>query len=197
MGANYLVLALAVAAASLIAAVTAISVMHSRSGYDYRAAFALRDALARGYVNMPEGLSVMLEEKYFAVYSCIDGVDYVFPLRKVLIAFKASGSPGSPRNPFEEGLPTLWRVWGNGTHAGAISFIEVAEEGAVIIITYVVADVPRSTGCLAVTRATDVYVGYLFSQDFGSIAVDGAVIHAWRGYREVRLRKLKVVPCDS
>lgn len=197
MGVKYLVLALAVAVASFMAAVAVINMMHSRPGYDYKAAFALRDALARGYASMPEGLSVTLEEKDFVVHVHVDSANYALPLRRVLALFKASGSPGSPRNHFEEALPTLWRVWGNGTHAGATSFIEVTEDGASVIITYVVTDAPRSTGCLAVTQATDVYFGYLFSRSSGSIAVNGAVIHTWKGYREIRLRKMRVVPCGG
>lgn len=197
MGVNYQVLALTVVAVSFMVVLTVIGMITFKPGYDYRVAFILRDALMRGYANMPEGLSVALEERDFKVNVDIDGVSYAFSLKRVLVLFEASGSPGSSQKPFEEGLPTLWKVWGNSTHAGVISFIDITENGAHLIITYVAADIPYNTGCLAVTQAADTYVSHLFSRDFGLITVNGTVIHTWEGYREVRLRKLKVVPCGG
>ncbi|MEM1509701.1 MAG: hypothetical protein QXY49_01710 [Thermofilaceae archaeon] len=194
---NYLVLALTIIVVSFMIMFTVIGIMAFKPSYDYKVAFILRDALTRGYANMPEGLSVTLEERDFMIDSCIDGVNYTFPLKRVLVLYEASGSPGSPQNPFEEGLPTLWKVWGNSTHAGVISSVDVIENGVHLIITYVATDISHSNGCLVVTQAADTYVGHLFSRNFGLIAVNGNVIYTWKGYREVRLRKLKVVFCGS
>jgi hypothetical protein len=167
---KYLVWALAlVAAAGMAAYFVANALLKSEPLYGWEDAIELKRVLLAGRATLP--FDAYLE-------------------RRVLLL-----NVSAPV--YEDRLPLLWRAWGNGTHAGAASFVDVSDDGSVVTVRYasLPASAPKRSASVCFKPApTPDYT--LSSWQDGSIDL-GSEAFTWAGRREVRVARLEVVGCGG
>ncbi|MEM0226921.1 MAG: hypothetical protein QXF46_08620 [Thermofilaceae archaeon] len=189
---KYLLIALAVVAATGLVTVFLQRVfLRSEPLMGWEDALELRRALSAGRASLT--FSVYARELPFTVNVTVDGRLYRLPLRRVLIYFRARDAPV-----FEEPPLQLWRAWGNGTHAGAASALDVSDDGTTIYIKYLALN-PSIQGrgssfCLG-QGVEDPNYG-LASLSGGRVEVLGAS-YEWSGRRLVKVVKAEVGPCGG
>ncbi|MEM2475485.1 MAG: hypothetical protein QW407_06130 [Thermofilaceae archaeon] len=189
---RYLLVALAVVAATGLVAAWLQGVF-ARSGplMGWEDALELRRALSAGRASLT--FSVYARELPLAVNVTLDGRPYRLPLRRVVVYFRARDAPV-----FEEPLLQLWRAWGNGSHAGAASALDVSDDGSTIYIKYLALS-PRIQGggssfCLGQGAEDPTY--NLSSLSGGRVDVLGAS-YEWSGRRVVKVVRVEVGPCGG
>jgi hypothetical protein len=188
---KYLVWGLALVVATGIAAYFVATVfLRSEPLYGWEDAIELKRVLLAGRATLP--FDAYLEQRVLLLNATLDGVKFTLRLSRVLVLFRARGAPV-----YEDRLPLLWRAWGNGTHAGAASFADVADDGSVVTVRYVALppSAPKRSAsiCLKPAPTPD----YVFSSlQSGSIDL-GSEAFSWRGRREVRVVRLEVVNCGG
>jgi hypothetical protein len=188
---KYLVWGLALVAATGIAAYY-IAMVFSKSEplYGWEDALELKRILLAGRATLP--FDAYLERRVLLLNVTLDGRRFTLRLSRVLVLFKARSAPV-----YEDRLPLLWRAWGNGTHAGAASFVDVSDDGSTVIIRY--ASLPpsapkRSASICFKPALTPDYT--LSSSQGGSVDL-GSESFSWIGRREVRVVRLEVVSCGG
>jgi len=189
---KYLLIALAVVAATGLVAVFLQRVFtRSEPLMGWEDALELRRALSAGRASLT--FTAYAAELPFTVNVTLDGRPYRLPLRRVLVYFRARDAPV-----FEEPLLQLWRAWGNGTHAGAISALSISDDGATVYIKYLaLSPSVRGRGssfCLG-QGVEDPNYG-LASQSSGRVEVAG-VSYEWSGRRVVKVVRVEVGPCGG
>ncbi|MEM1684572.1 MAG: hypothetical protein QXD60_02340 [Nanopusillaceae archaeon] len=189
---KYLLIALALVAATGMVAVFLQRVfLRSEPLMGWEDALELRRALSAGRASLT--FTAYAAELPFTVNVTVDGRLYWLPLRRVLVYFRARDAPV-----FEEPLLQLWRAWGNGTHAGAISALDISDDGATVYIKYLAlsSGFPSrgSSFCLG-QGAEDPSYGFS-SQSGGRVDVPGAS-YEWSGRRLVKVVKIEVVQCGG
>lgn len=153
----------------------------SRPLPSYELAFEVKRALLAGRLS---GLSVEVEVRPMTVNLTLDGRSYRVPASRVLVAFEARGAPT-----YEESASTAWRVWGDGRRAGAISYLEVSDDGRTVYIAYFNTTPYRgSSACVRESRPR----GLRFYTTSGG-EVPG--VYRWVGRREVLVLEREVGPC--
>ena len=184
---RYLIPALGVAMASAIVAQYAYSIMlKSEPRYGWEDAVKLAEALNAGRATLT--FRAYLEERPLTLILTLDGKKYMLLLTRVLVFFEARGAPI-----YEERSPQLWGVWGNGTHAGAISFVDVTDDGASVTIKYVSLGSQSQASSICVVPSPEPSY-YLISHQGGSVEL-GNGEYEWSGRRSVLIIKLRVVGC--
>jgi len=188
---KYLVWGLALVAATGIAAYfVANALLKSEPLYGWEDAIELKRVLLAGRATLP--FDAYLERRVLLLNATLDGKRYTLRLSRVLVFFRARSAPV-----YEDRLPLLWRAWGNGTHAGAASFVDVSDDGSVVTVRYVAlpASAPKrgASVCFKPAQTPD----YTFSSSrSGSIDL-GSEAFTWTGKREVRVVRLEVVSCGG
>ncbi|MCC6051312.1 MAG: hypothetical protein LM580_11420 [Thermofilum sp.] len=188
---KYLVWGLALVAATGIAAYfVANALFKSEPLYGWEDAIELKRVLLAGRATLP--FDAYLEQRVLLLNVTLDGVKYALKLSRVLVLFKARSAPV-----YEDRLPLLWRAWGNGTHAGAASFADLADDGSVVTVRYVAlpANAPKRSAsvCFKPAQTPD----YVFSSLQGGSVDLGSEAFTWTGRREVRVVRLEVVSCGG
>jgi hypothetical protein len=188
---KYLVWGLALVVATGIAAYY-IAMVFSKSEplYGWENALELKRVLLAGRATLP--FDAYLEQRVLLLNVTLDGKKYTLKLSRVLVLFRARSAPV-----YEDKLPLLWRAWGNGTHAGAASFVDVADDGSVVTVRYVSLPpnaLKRSASICFKPSPTPDYS--LLSWQSGSIDL-GSEAFSWTGRREVRVARLEVVNCGG
>jgi len=188
---KYLIWGLALVAATGMAAYFLRSaLLKSEPLYGWEDAIELKRVLNAGRATLP--FNAYLEQRALLLNATLDGKKYTLRLSRVLVFFKARSAPI-----YEDPLPLLWRAWGNGTHAGAISFADVSDDGATVTVRYVSLplNAPKrsSSVCFKPAQKPDYMLSTAWS---GSINL-GSETFSWTGKREVRVIKLEVVPCGG
>ncbi|MEM1909510.1 MAG: hypothetical protein QXT79_09060 [Thermofilaceae archaeon] len=191
---KYLLVALALVAATGMVAVFLQRVFtRSEPLMGWEDALELRRALSAGRASLT--FTAYAAELPLAVNVTVDGRLYWLPLRRVLVYFRARDAPV-----FEEPLLQLWRAWGNGTHAGAISALDISDDGSTIYIKYLAlsSGFPSrgSSFCLGQGSEDPSYGLGLTSQSGGRVDVLGAS-YEWSGRRVVKVVRVEVVPCGG
>jgi hypothetical protein len=188
---KYLVWGLALVVATGIAAYfVANAFLRSEPLYSWEDAIELKRVLLAGRATLP--FDAYLEQRVLPLNVTLDGKRYALKLSRVLVLFKARSAPV-----YEDKLPLLWRAWGNGTHAGAASFVDVADDGSVVTVRYVALppNAPKRSASICFKPApTPDYT--LSSSQGGSIDL-GSETFSWIGRREVRVVRLEVVNCGG
>jgi hypothetical protein len=188
---KYLVWALAlVAAAGMAAYFVANALLKSEPLYGWEDAIELKRVLLAGRATLP--VDAYLERRVLLLNVTLDGKRYTLRLARVLVLFRARSAPV-----YEDRLPLLWRAWGNGTHAGAASFVDVSDDGSVVTVRYasLPASAPKRSASVCFKPApTPDYT--LSSWQDGSIDL-GSEAFTWAGRREVRVARLEVVGCGG
>ncbi|MEM1810761.1 MAG: hypothetical protein QW324_07845 [Thermofilaceae archaeon] len=191
---KYLLVALALVAATGMVAVFLQRVfLRSEPLMGWEDALELRRALSAGRASLT--FTAYAAELPFTVNVTVDGRLYRLPLRRVLVYFRARDAPI-----FEEPLLQLWRAWGNGTHAGAASALDVSDDGTTVYIKYLALN-PSIQGrgssfCLGQGSEDPSYNLGLTSQSGGRVDVLGAS-YEWSGRRVVKILRVEVVPCGG
>jgi hypothetical protein len=188
---KYLVWGLALVAATGIAAYfVANALLKSEPLYGWEDALELKRILLAGRATLP--FDAYLEQRVLLLNATLDGVKYTLRLSRVLVLFKARGAPV-----YEDRLPLLWRAWGNGTHAGAASFVDVADDGSTVTIRYVSLppNAPKMSASICFKPAPT--PDYVFSSLQGGSVDLGSEAFTWTGRREVRVVRLEVVSCGG
>jgi hypothetical protein len=188
---KYLVWGLALVAATGIAAYYVATVfLRSEPLYGWEDALELKRILLAGRATLP--FDAYLEQRVLLLNATLDGRKFTLRLSRVLVFFRARSAPV-----YEDKLPLLWRAWGNGTHAGAASFVDVSDDGSVVTVRYVAlpANAPKRSASVCFKPApTPEYS--LLSWQSGSIDL-GSEAFSWTGRREVRVVRLEVVNCGG
>jgi len=188
---KYLIWGLALVVATGIAAYYVATVLlRSEPLYGWEDALELKRILLAGRATLP--FDAYLEQRVLLLNATLDGKKYTLKLSRVLVLFKARSAPV-----YEDRLPLLWRAWGNGTHAGAASFVDVSDDGSVVTVRYVALppSAPKRSASICFKPApTPDYT--LPSGLSGSVDL-GSETFSWRGRREVRVVRLEVVSCGG
>lgn len=188
-----------VAVFALVAAVGSTAVLlrgiflRSEPLLGWEDALELRRALSAGRASLTFTVYAAELPSPLVVNVTLDGKVFRLPLRGVLVYFKARDAPV-----FEEPLMQLWRAWGNGTHAGAISAVDVSDDGIIVHIKYLKLS-PSLQG-----RGSSFCLGQgveepgfnLASESGGKVEVLGAG-YEWTGRRVVKVVREEVVPCGG
>ena len=176
-----MLLALAIVAAVGVALYAVMRVLSSQPERRFEEAYALKKALLAGRLS---GVIVSVEARPMRINLTIDNVSCTVGASRVLVAFPAKGPV------FEESTPEPWRVWGNGTHAGAISYLDIADDGVTVTVTYYSATPEASTPSICVASAGQVTYS-LQARSSGAIAY-----YSFKGPRKVVVSRVQVGRCQ-
>ena len=177
------VLALAVAAGAV--AHFARALFRSEPLLGWGDALGLRRALNAGRATLT--FDAYVEVRPLLLNLTLDGRGYRLRLTSVLVCFRARGAPA-----YVEALPQLWRAWGNGTHAGAISLADASDDGSTVTVRYASASPGRAASvCLRPASGPD----YKFATSRGGSVELGGLSYSWSGRREVVVLRLDVTTC--
>ncbi|AKG39080.1 hypothetical protein MA03_07270 [Infirmifilum uzonense] len=174
-----LVLALAVASTLALYAYRS-SVLSSKPLPGYEAALAVRDALTAGRLS---GLEVHVSQVPMLLNITVDGREYVVQASRVLVCFRARGAPV-----YEEPSARPWRSWGNGTHAGAVSWIGVRDDGSTVHVYFYSASITGKASSLCVSSQGNAVLTLASKQG----CVSG---YCWSGARSLIVLRRVVGSC--
>lgn len=188
---KHLVAALALAAAAGLTALHVQRLLRSEPLLGWEDALELRRALNAGRASLT--FSVYAEELPLQVDVTLDGRLYKLTLSRVLIYFRARDAPV-----FEERLMQAWVAWGNGTHAGAASLLDVTDDGSTVYVKYTAlsrgVQGRGSSFCLGQGVEDPGYS--LTAQSSGKVGVSG-IGYEWSGRRIVKVIRVEVGGCGS
>lgn len=175
-----LLVVLAIVAATAIAVFAVTRSLSVQPGRSFEEAYEVKRALLAGRLS---GVAVSVEPKSMVINLTLDGVSLEVPASRVLVIFPARGPV------FEEATPEPWRVWGNGTHAGAASHLKVVDDGHTVHAAYFNAS--RYTGASVCVYASGGRVLRFHARSGGSVEW-----YSFTGSREVVVEEVRVGPCQ-
>jgi len=174
-------LALAIVAAVGVALYAVLRGLSSQPERRFEEAYELKKALLAGRLS---GVMVSVEARPMAINITLDGVKYRVPAARVYVAFRAKGPV------FEESTPEPWRVWGNGTHAGATSYVKVEDTGYTIKVHYYNA-APYAGASVCMYSSVSAMARF-YAQTGGKVEW-----YTFTGPREVVVQEVRVGPCQQ
>jgi len=172
-------LALAIVAAVGVAFYAVMHGLSTQPERRFEEAYELKKALLAGRLS---GVSVSVEPRPMVINLTLDGVKYQVPAARVYAVFRAKGPV------FEEPTPEPWRVWGNGTHAGAVSYVKVEDSGYTIRVYYYSA-APYAGASLCT------YAGAEATYSFHAERSGAVEAYSFKGPREIKVYEVRVEPC--
>jgi hypothetical protein len=179
MPARGLLVVLALVAATAAAAYAVLRGLSAQPGHRFEEAYELKKALLAGRLS---GVMVSVEARPMAINLTIDNVKYTVGASRVLVAFPAKGPV------FEEPTPEPWRVWGNGTHFGVVSYVKVEDTGYTIRVYYFNASSYR--GASVCVYASGGKPLQFYARTGGKVEW-----YSFKGPREVVVQEVRVEPC--
>jgi len=174
-------LALAIVAAVGMALYAVSRTLSAQLGHRFEEAYELKKALLAGRLS---GVMVSVEVRPMRINLTIDKVNYTVGASRVLVVLRA------PSPVFEESTPEPWRVWGNGTHAGAISYVKVEDTGYTIRVYYFNASSYR--GASVCVYASGGKPLQFYAQTGGKVEW-----YSFTGPRQVVVEEVRVGPCQQ
>jgi hypothetical protein len=176
-----LLVVLALVAATAAAAYAVLRGLSAQPERRFEEAYELKKALAAGRLS---GASVYVEPRPMRINLTIDNVNYTVGASRVLVALRA------PSPVFEEPTPEPWRVWGNGTHAGVISYVKVEDSGYTIKVYYYNASSYRGASLC-------VYASGGKPLQFHAKTGGKVEWYTFTGPRQVVVEEVRVGPCQQ
>ena len=176
-----MLLALAIVAAVGVALYAVLRGLSSQPERRFEEAYELKKALLAGRLS---GVMVSVEVRPMRINLTIDNVSCTVGASRVLVAFPAKGPV------FEESTPEPWRVWGNGTHAGAISYVKVEDTGYTIRVYYF--NVSSYRGASVCVYASGGKPLQFYAQTGGKVEW-----YSFTGPRQVVVEEVRVGPCQQ
>jgi hypothetical protein len=125
---------------------------------------------------------VSVEARPMLINITIDGVKYQVPATRVYVVFRAAGPV------FEENSSEAWRAWGNGTHAGVISYLKLEDSGYTVRVYYYSA--APYTGASLCTYSAGQATYSFYARSSGSVES-----YSFTGPRQIEVYEVKVMPC--
>ena len=183
--ASVALMVLTVALAATLAYSVAVNVLfRAERGPSFEEAYTLLSALKSGRASLPFNVEIFGEE-ILNVTLLIDGDAYSFNASKVYVIFKASSAPR-----LEGKELTLWRVWGNTTHAGVVSLIEVEDDGLNLSLRF--ASFSGRTETRVIRLGSEKLVLNRVANG-GAVFVNGVEVYSWKGYRNLYVYRVEVI----
>jgi len=152
-----------------------------RQQASFEQAYTIKKALLSGRLS---GVSLSVEQRPMTINITLDGVNYVVPASRALVTYRAPGPT------FEENTSEPWHVWGNGTHAGAISYLDIADDGVTVTVTYYSATPATNLPSICVTGAGQLTYSFQ-AKNGGTIA-----FYSFKGPRKVVINRVQVGRCQ-
>jgi hypothetical protein len=174
-------LALAIVAAVGVALYAVMRGLSSQPERRFEEAYELKKALLAGRLS---SVIVSIEARPMRINLTIDNVSYTVGASRVLVVLRA------PSPVFEEATPEPWRVWGNGTHAGVVSYVKVEDTGYTIRVYYFNASSYR--GASVCVYASGGKPLQFYAQTGGKVEW-----YSFKGPREVVVQEVRVGPCQQ
>ena len=178
---DILLFALVIVAVAGIAFYYVGHALQQRPQAGFEQAYTVKKALLSGRLS---GVSLNVEQRPMPINITLDGVSYAVQASRVLVTYKA------PAPVFEESTPEPWHVWGNGTHAGAISYLDIVDDGVTVTVTYYSATPAQNLPSLCVTSAGQLTYSFQ-AKSSGTIA-----FYSFKGPRKVVINRVQVGRCQ-
>jgi hypothetical protein len=178
---DMLLFALVIVAVAGLAFYAVSHVFQQRHQAGFEQAYAIKKALLSGRLS---GVSLNVEQRPMTINITLDGVNYVVQASRALVTYRAPGPA------FEENTSEPWHVWGNGTHAGAISYLDIADDGVTVTVTYFSATPATNLPSICVTSAGQLTYSFQATNS-GTIA-----FYSFKGPRKVVIRNVQVGRCQ-
>ncbi|MCC6059782.1 MAG: hypothetical protein LM563_06025 [Thermofilum sp.] len=176
-----LLVILALVAATAAAAYAVLRGLSAQPGHRFEEAYELKKALLAGRLS---GVTVSVEARPMTINLTLDDVEYRVPAARVYVVLRA------PSPVFEEAAPEPWRVWGNGTHAGVISYLDVLDDGYTVRARYFSATPYRGASvCTSVSAVKQV--------QFHAKTSGKVEWYSFTGPRQVVVEEVRVGPCQQ
>jgi hypothetical protein len=176
-----LLIILALAATAVIAAYAVSRTLSTQPERRFEEAYELKKALLAGRLS---GVTVSVEARPMTINLTIDNVNYTVSASRVLVVLRA------PSPVFEESTPEPWRVWGNGTHFGVISYVKVEDSGYTIRVYYY--NATPYAGASLCTYSSGSAMARFYAQTGGKVEW-----YSFTGPREVVVQEVRVGPCQQ
>jgi len=174
-------LALAIVAAVGMALYAVSRTLSTQPERRFEEAYSLKASLAAGRLS---GAVVSVEARPMTINLTLDDVEYRVPAARVYVVFRAKGPV------FEESTPEPWRVWGNGTHAGATSYVKVEDSGYTIKVYYY--NATPYAGASVCTYSSVSAMARFYAQTGGKVEW-----YSFTGPRQVVVEEVRVGPCQQ
>jgi len=178
---DLLLFALVIVAVAGIAFYSVSHAFQQRPQAGFEQAYTIKKALLSGRLS---GVILSVEQRPMTINITLDGVNYVVQASRVLVTYKASGPL------FEENTSEPWHVWGNGTHAGAISYLDIVDDGVTVTVTYYSAAPAQNLPSICVTAAGQLTYSFQ-AKSSGTIA-----FYSFKGPRKVVINRVQVGRCQ-
>ena len=176
-----LLVVLALVAATAVVAYAVLRGLSAQPERRFEEAYELKKALLAGRLS---GVSVYVEPRSMRINLTIDNVSCTVSASRVLVVFPARGPV------FEESTLGPWRVWGNGTHAGVISYLDVLDDGYTVRARYFSATPYRGASvCTSVSAVKQV--------QFHAKTGGKVEWYSFTGPRQVVVEEVRVGPCQQ
>ncbi|MCS7104016.1 MAG: hypothetical protein NZ954_00435 [Thermofilaceae archaeon] len=152
-------------------------------------ALEIRRALNTGRASFT--FNVYVKGLPLSVNVTLDGRHYKLTLSRVLVYFRARDAPV-----FEESLMQAWVAWGNGTHAGAVSLLDVTDDGLTVYVKYMALNSSALGSSFCMGQGVEDSGYSLSAQSEGKVEASG-VSYEWIGRRIVKVIRVEVRACGS
>jgi len=178
---DLLLFALVIVAVAGIAFYSVNHVFQQGPQAGFEQAYAIKKALLSGRLS---GVSLNVEQKPMLINITLDNVHYVVQASRVLVSYKAPGPT------FEENTNEPWHVWGNGTFAGAISYLDIEDDGVTVTVTYYSATPATNLPSICIASAGQLTYSFQ-AKNGGTIA-----FYSFKGPRKVVINRVQVGRCQ-
>jgi hypothetical protein len=173
------VVALGVVAAVALSIYAVTHALSARQEHRFEEAYELKKALVAGRLS---GVAVHVEPRPMPISVTIDGYRQRVRASRVLVLL-GGASPA-----FEENSSEAWRVWGNGTHFGAASYIKVEDSGYTVKVYYY--NATPYAGASLCTYPSGSALARFYARTGGTVEW-----YSFAGPREVVIQEVRVEPC--
>lgn len=186
---RYLVTTLVLIAATGVASLYVQQLLRSEPLMGWEDALEIRRALNAGRASFT--FTVYAKDLPLSIDITLDGRSHKLTLSRVLVYFRARNAPV-----FEEPLMQAWVAWGNGTHAGAASLLDIKDDGLTVYVKYMALNGGARGSSFCMGQEVEDPGYSLIAQNEGKVEASG-VSYNWIGRRTVKVIRVEVRACGS